>query len=372
MSIERSGSEVIAMDSEGRLLYFSSGSETWKRSLGNRYTQIGWEGEKRIIRKLSEEEGAGVYSKAMNFLREVSHEIDQADLSRAVSYILSKDEKWMAEDSRKFEEIYGGKFPIIPQDQRFSAYFQLTAGSTWNNCTFASPGVEISQRDEDDFISHINRVKDQFGKGMELRRGAFLGDVSALNSEQKPLLKAMDIIREQTSLPLYTFVEAFSVPKKKNMIHYQDMKRHGLSRVYVGVQSGSVSLLRHFEALKNVSEILNLVNNLKNSGISVGLIVLAGYGGFKHSNDHINETAAIISQMDLDEGDIIYISPMDEQDDPRYAALVKEGTFDVMDHEAMKDQADMLENKIKEEFQASNRIELKTQISRHDIREGIY
>jgi hypothetical protein len=76
--------------------------------------------------------------------------------------------------------------------------------------------------------------------------------------------------------------------------------------------------------------------------------------------------------MDLDEGDIIYISPMDETDDPRYSELVKNGTFDAMDDDGKQRQTDALEKKIKEEFQASNRMELRTQISRYDIREGVY
>lgn len=372
VSIERSGTEVITLDLEGRVIYFTSGTETWKRSLGNVYIRIGWDGEKRIIESLSDEEGDQVHRKAMNFLREVSPDIEDSELAGAVSYALSKDEGWIRKDAQEFLDTYSAGFPIIPQDQRFSAYFQLTSGCTWNNGTFASLVGGGSQRSEEEFLQHIKKVIDLFGNGFKLRRGAFLGDVGALNSEKKPLLKAMDMIREHTGLPLYTFVEAFSVPKNKNMIHYQDMKRHGLSRVYVGIQSGSVSLLRHFEKLKNVSEILNLVNNLKNSGISVGLILLTGYGGRVYSEDHVRETASIISQMDLDEGDIIYISPMDEKDDLRYAELVKNGTFDVMNYDEKQEQANILEKTIREEYLGSNRIELKTQISRFDIREGIY
>ncbi len=372
VSLERSGRDVIALDLEGRILYFSSGNETWKRSLNGEFTRIGWDGTRRIIEKLPPKEGEEISSRALKFLEEVSGEVEGPELKEAVSSILEKDPVWLQEDSARFTELYDSKFPIVPQDQRFSIYFQLTSGYTWNNSTFASPGDILVQRSEEEFLEHIRKVKGVFRKGLELRRGAFIGDVATLNSEQKPLLRAMDLIREETGLPLYTFVEAFSVPKKKNMIHYQDMKRHGLSRVYVGMQSGSVSLLRHFEKLKNVSEILNLVNNLKNSGISVGLILLAGYGGARNSDDHVNETASIISQMDLDEGDIIYISPMDETDDPRYSELVKNGTFDAMDDDGKQRQADALEKKIKEEFQASNRMELRTQISRYDIREGVY
>lgn len=372
VSIERSGQDTITLDQEGRILYFSAGNDTWKRSLDGRYTRIGWDGDRRIIETLDADECVRVSERAMVFLREISAHIEDAALRESVEGILQKSPDWLAEDASRFTSLYNGQFPIIPQDQRFSIYFQLTSGQNWNYSTFSAPGREIPQKTEPEFADHVRKVIDVFGKGMELRRGAFIGDAAALSSEQKPLLAAMDSIRREIGLPIYTFVEAFSVPRKKNMIHYGDLKRHGLSRVYVGIQSGSVSLLRKFEKLKNVSEILNLVNNLKNSGISVGLILLTGYGGNLNSDDHVNETASIISQMDLDEGDIIYISPMDENDDPRYADLVSNGTFDVMDYEAKKAQADLLEKRIREEFLGSNRTELRTQISRYDIREGIY
>lgn len=371
ISIERSGEQVITLDGEGRIIYFSDGSITWKRSLNNSFIRIGWENERRIIEKIPGEKSGDINSHGYSFLKEVSGDLT-GGLSEAVSYILEKKESWIEADSEEFNSVYGGSFPIVPQDQRFSLYFQLTSGAKWNNTTFVTPAADVSLRSEEEFTSHVNKVKDQFGKGLELRRSAFLGDASALNLEQKELLRAMDIIRENTGLPLYTFVDAFSVPKKKNMIHYGDMKRHGLSRVYVGIQSGSVSLLRHFEKLKNVSEILNLVNNLKNSGISVGLIVLAGYGGKKFSQDHVRETASIISQMNLDENDIIYISPMDENDDPRYSEVSHVNGFEPMNGDEKLGQADELERSIKEEFKGSNRLDLKTQISRYDIREGIY
>lgn len=371
ISIERSSEEVITLDSEGRIIYFRDGSTTWKRSLDNSFIRIGWNGDRRVIENIPTGRSHEINGKGYAFLKEVSGDLG-VELGQVVSYIIGKDPNWIEDDSEEFGRIYSGRFPIVPQDQRFSLYFQLTSGAKWNYTTFVVPSESIMQKTEREFIDHVNKVKQHFGKGIALRRGAFLGDSSALSLEQMDLLRAMDIVKENTGLPLYTFVDAFSVPKKKNMIHYGEMKRHGLSRVYVGIQSGSVNLLRYFERLKNVSEILNLVNNLKNSGISVGLIVLAGYGGKKFSDDHVRETASIISQMDLDEGDIIYLSPMDENDDSRYAEIARENSFEPMSDEEKLRQADMLEKSIKDEFKASNRMELRTQVSRYDIREGIY
>lgn len=371
ISLEKSGSEVIAMDAEGRVLYFMDGNDTWKRGIDNHYIRIGWDSDDRIIEQVTQDGVNEINVKASEFLKSVSGELE-GDLGESVKYILSKEENWILADSGTFSRLYEGEFPIIPQDQRFSVYFQLTHGSTWNNGTFVRPSEDLKQRTEEEFVKHVETIVSQFGKGMTLRRGAFLGDAEALNLDQKVLLRAMDIIRESTSLPLYTFVDAFAVPKKKNMIHFQDMRRHGLTRVYVGIQSGSVSLLRYFERLKNVSEVLNLVNNLKNTGISVGLILLTGYGGRKYSGEHVNETASIISQMDLDEGDIIYISPMEEDADERYCRVEDEEEFGRMSAAEKNAQADKLEAKIREEFKGSNRMDLKTQISRYDIREGIY
>lgn len=372
ISIERSGKEVVALDREGRVIYYTDGNATWKRSLSNIYLKIGWEGEKRIIDRLDPKASEEINRKAYDFLSELSNEIDDETLKTAVDEVLSKPREWPASDAREFSRIYGERFPLIPQDQRLTAYFQLTDAFVWNCATFAAPRDEPKMRETSEFQEHVDEVKEHFGKGFELRRSTLVGDAYFLSAEQKAVLTALDAVREKTALPVYAFVDAFTVPRKKNMIHYQDMKRHGLSRVYIGIQSGSVSLLREFEKLKNVSEIINLANNLKNSGISVGLLLLTGYGGKKHSSEHVNETASIISQMDLDENDIIYISPMDEDDDPRYVALLDSGTFDRMSYDEKQSQAEELEARIREEFRGSNRIDLKTQISKYDLREGIY
>lgn len=372
ISIEKAGSQLVTMDREGRIIYYSDGTSTWKRSLADTYIRIGWDGENRIAEAVGSEEGKEISGHAYTFLKDVAPDLRDEKLRDDVNYILGKGSSWVTEDSERMGSLYGGSFPIIPQDQGFSLYVQLSRGFKWNNSTFAAPSGEARILDEEALRTHIKNVKESMGRGLDLRKGVFLGDAGALSTEQKELLRALDIVKEETGLPVYSFVDVFTIPRKKNMIHYQDMKRHGLSKVYVGIQSGSVSLLRQFEKLKNVSDIINLVNNLKSNGINVGIIVLTGYGGNRYSAAHVEETATIMSQMDLDQDDIIYLSPMDENDDPRYMELVDNGTFDIMNAAGKKQQADQLEKSIREEFLGSNRAELKTQISRYDMREGVY
>jgi len=47
---------------------------------------------------------------------------------------------------------------------------------------------------------------------------------------------------------------------------------------------------------------------VKEAGINVGVIVMAGIGGEKYALEHIDETVAVLKAMELGMGDILYIS----------------------------------------------------------------
>ncbi len=148
-----------------------------------------------------------------------------------------------------------------------------------------------------------------------------LGDPpSALNAEQKVLLSALDTVRETFNLPIYSFIDLFTIPKSKSVMHYQDMKRHGLEKVYFLLETGSNRVVKAFRNLTNVTDAINIVNNLKTAGLNVGLIVLAGTGGKTLSREHVEATAGIVGQMQLGEGgDSLFICPVREDEDSIYA-----------------------------------------------------
>lgn len=374
VGVERGGKDVVTFDLEGRLIYYTTDGKTYRRSLENRFIRLAWEGKKRIVEEIKENESNKIVDSAYSLAADLSSKVDDPKLAEALEKVGTKNWNWLVEDSKKMHSIYNNSIPIIPPDQYYSIYLQLTKGCAWNKCTFCKlyQDRQYSVKDLESFKDHVKRIKDFFGEGLHSRRGLFLGDANAINVDQKLLIDALDVVKNEFHLPVYSFIDAFTTPKKKNLRHFEEMKRHGLTRVYIGLESGSPKVLRLLNKLMNVSEILNLVNNLKAAGIGVGIILMVGAGGYKFEKEHIEDTANVISQMDLGIGDIIYLSPLFEYDDLEYHKITKEQGIGILTDEEKADQIDRLSNKIKDAYLETNGRALEIPVSKYDLRESIY
>ena len=52
------------------------------------------------------------------------------------------------------------------------------------------------------------------------------------------------------------------------------------------------------------------MQTIKQAGIDVGIILLAGAGGDRFAAQHVNHSIARVQQMGLDADDIVYVSPL--------------------------------------------------------------
>lgn len=374
LSVERNSRDVVTFDLEGRLIYYTADGKTYRRSLENKFIRLAWDGKDRIVEDMSAEEASALVNEAYSLAQDLSSSVEDKQISAALSELEGRDWNWLVEDAEKMRHIYGSSIPIIPPDQYFSLYLQLSKGCAWNKCTFCKlyQDRKYDAKDLEAFEKHLQEIKNFFGKGLESRHGVFMGDANAINVDQKILISALDKIKEELNLPVYSFVDAFTTPKKKKMMHYEEMRKHGLKRVYIGLESGSAKVLHLLNKLMNVSEVLNMVNNLKMSGIGVGLIIMTGAGGHKYWKDHVIETASILSQMDLSKGDMIYLSPMVEYEDLDYQRIAKDQDLGILSDEEKKKQADELSSAVKESFQDVSGRPLEVPIARYDLREAIY
>ncbi|WP_297025880.1 radical SAM protein [Thermoplasma sp.] len=371
LSIESDNRIVFTVDLAGRFIFYTDGDATYRRSLENRFLRIKHVGSRRVVEQISEDDGRRIAETAYSFLRSAYDDLPQ-DLKDAASGFLDMNYEKLVIDSAKMREIYGGEVPIVPPDQYFPIYVQAETGCSWNRCTFCRLYRDRSYgvRSIDDFAEHIHRIKDFFGNGIAARKSVFVGDANAVNIDQKTLLQMLDMIRSEFNLPIFSFVDAITTQKRKSEIQFQEMRDHGLKRVYIGLESGDPGVLRIFNKLMNVSEAINLVNKIKGSGINVGIILMAGAGGKKYSKSHVENTASVISQMDLGKGDIIYISPMYEYEDTEYYGLTKD--LGIMTAEEKEAQIQELRSRIREEFQDFNGRQLDAPIAPYDLMEAVY
>jgi len=362
--------EVANFDMEGRLLYFTTEGIMYKRSLDNDLFRIGWNGDLRVVEKVPANEARKLIDRSCEMINAVKKSGSPGNNS--IMDVPARDFKDLEKDRTIFKEIYGSISPVIPPDQLNSIYVGLTSGCKWNRTSLCRSyaGREYTTFDMDQFRDHVKKVRDFLGKGLSARRSVFLGDPNSLNADQKILEDALDLLVETFHLPIYSFLDIFTTPKTKRMAHFQLMGKHGLNRVFIAIETGDYRLIKYFNEHTNISETINLFNNLKFSKIPVSLIVMLGTGGKKFQQEHITGTASIISQMDLGPGDMVYLSPIGS-DDPTYNEIAAKH-FDPITPEDINSQLKPMTEAIREAYLDMNGKEFPVPISFFNLAESVY
>ncbi len=375
VSIDRNINEIASFDLEGRLILYVNKNETYKRSLENRFYKVRWINEKRYVEDVTQALGKIITKNAYNIVRDALIKLNNKNINllNELKIIASRDWEWLENDAKKFKQIYKWSISIIPPDQYFSIYLVLTEGCSWNKCTFCKFYRDRAYRVKsiDEFKKHLMDVKTFFGRGTESRKTVFLGDANAINIDQETLISALKEIKKEFARPVYSFIDAFTTPKRKTENDLKEARMEGLKRVYVGLESGSQKVLSILNKPMRIEDFIEFMTNLKNAGISVSIIIIAGVGGRVLWKEHINSTTDVISKLPLDKNDLIYISPLVKYADLPYAHIEKELDLGALNEDEILVQMRELKLKIKEAFSKSGK-ELVPIVARYDIRESIY
>ncbi len=370
--VSRGNSQVASFDLEGRLLHYTESGITYRRSVSNRLIRLGWDGNIRIVDELPQDQAIQVIGRAYSLVSEASSGDISPDHSEFLRTATSRSAQWAESDGKSAESLYS-MLPVIPPDQTGTIYMEITSGCRWNRCTLCRgyESREYSVKDREKFFSHVQDVLRFYGRGLSSRKSIFLGDVSALDIDQKYLLEALSHLKQNLRLPVYTAFDVFTTPKKKNMINYRELGENGLDRVYVYLESGSYRVIRLFNKHINITETMNLINNIKDHGIPVSIVVMAGIGGKKFSKDHVEATANIISQLALVNGDSILMSPIMESEDSSYSEITAREQLLPMTLQEKYSQMEEMSRAIKQAFMEMNDREIGIPVVKTDLREGI-
>lgn len=382
VSIEtREDTQVYSFDKSGRLWTAMSKKISYRRGLNGNIVAK-WNSGKEILHRrwLDQDESAQLLFSAhqivKNILQDIVNEllVFYPELDSFTIQELSK----LAETSQKFydEDItnYHSTYKpvgILPPDQYISLVLQLTEGCSFNKCTFCTfyRDRPFLIKNKNQFEQHILAVKDFLGDGLSLRRTIFLGDANSLVVPTKILIPLFDIIHKHLDVEklggIFAFLDGFS-GDKKTVKDYQKLKGLGLNKIYVGLESGNNNLLNFLNKPGTAQDAHNAVNTIKESGLSVGVIILLGAGGKEFESEHIADTVDIINKMNLDADDLIYFSELIESEGLEYSQLAFSNKLNPLSSTERFEQR----NKIEEQFIFS---ELGTpHISTYDIRDFVY
>ena len=246
------------------------------------------------------------------------------------------DSKAARADADRFAEVLS-PVGILPPDQYLSIVVQATEGCSFGTCTFCDLYHERYRvKPADEFSAHAVAVRDYLGDSALLRgRSVFLGAANALAVPMPRLLEFLDTIERVfggsagwkpapgSVLPVHAFVDGFT-GLHKTAADYRVLRERGLRKVYVGLESGHDPLLAFVRKPATSRQAVDTVRAVKDGGVSVGVIVMAGLGGRRFSEGHVADTVAAVNDMELDEGDLLYFSDLVEVPGTAYPQLAAE------------------------------------------------
>ncbi len=146
---------------------------------------------------------------------------------------------------------------------------------------------------------------------------------NALIIPQARLYELLQVAQEFFGLPdgprpLYSFVSAFDV-NRKSAAEWADLHALGLNRAYIGLETGDDDLLRFVNKPGTVRDAIEAVRALRAGGVAVGVIVMAGIGGDRFADMHVQRSVEAIRAMDLGPDDLRFPPGLDAQHAPTFA-----------------------------------------------------
>jgi len=191
-------------------------------------------------------------------------------------------------------------YPLYrPPSEARSTIFQVTLGCSFNECSFCDMyrSKEYSERPWDAVKSEI----DLMALHMPQTKRVFLADGDALNLDTEYMVRIVRYIREK--FPAVERVSCYAMPMnllKKSPEELKKMNDAGLDMLYLGIESGSDTVLKKVTKGAVGKTIVRAVNKAKDAGYVMSCMVILGLGGQKYSAEHIRGTAEVINACSPD------------------------------------------------------------------------
>jgi radical SAM superfamily enzyme YgiQ (UPF0313 family) len=226
--------------------------------------------------------------------------------------------------------------PFRPPSEAFSLLLRLTRNCPWNRCRFCGmyKGQKFELRSVEDIkqdIKAVRRIYDriielawQSGYGGRLKDAArmilnkppdqssynvglwlygggqnvFLQDANSLIMRTHELVEVLHFLKE--TFPEVNRITSYGRSKtaaKKTLEELVEIREAGLSRLHIGLESGSDTVLKLMDKGVTAAEHIAGGKKVVESGISLSEYVLLGLGGRGLWREHAIETARVLSEI---------------------------------------------------------------------------
>ena len=262
--------------------------------------------------------------------------------------------------------------PIRPPSEATSLLIRVTRNCPWNKCSFCHTyrGSKFELRSVEEVKKDIQTMKDIADQitGFSLKLGedghvnrnvlkqiynseifnndffqtvagwlyfggenVFLQDANSLILKTDDLLAILDFLREKfPQIKRITSYCRSHTAARKTVDEFEQLKKAGLSRIHIGMESGCDEVLSLIHKGVTASDHIKAGLNIRQAGIELSEYVMPGLGGAKWTHQHALESARVINAINPD---FIRLRTLCVVPDTQMDELRKKGEFQPLNDE---------------------------------------
>jgi len=184
-----------------------------------------------------------------------------------------------------------------PPSEASSLIIQATVGCPYNRCAFCSmyKGVKFKIRPLEEIKEELREAREKRGEGI---KSLFLADGNTIIMKTEMLEEILLYARSLfPRLERVTLYGAARYVDKKGLEELRRLRRAGLTRLHMGMESGDPQVLARINKGCTPEQIIHSCLKLKQAGIEISLYYLAGIGGPELSQSHALNSARVVNEI---------------------------------------------------------------------------
>jgi radical SAM superfamily enzyme YgiQ (UPF0313 family) len=190
---------------------------------------------------------------------------------------------------------------IRPPVEAYSLLIAVTGGCSWNKCRFCGTYKGMYGTIQEYAIRALEDVKKDIDQAAKYNYHGFPVFLAGGNPTSAPTYYLVEIIK-YVRLKLRNVQRVSCYAKALDILRKTDeellkLSEAGLDIVYMGLESGSNTILRLMKKGTNAESFIKAGKRLLNAGIKLSLYVILGLGGHKYSEEHVIETARVLTEI---------------------------------------------------------------------------
>ncbi len=232
---------------------------------------------------------------------------------------------------------------IRPPSEASSLLVRVTRNCPWNQCVFCMSykGTKFSRRTVEEVKEDIDSLAREY-EGHPVQT-AFLQDGDTLVLKTEDVLEVIRYLKQKfPAIERITSYARAPTLKRRTVEELRELKKAGLTRLHVGMESGSAKVLKMIKKGITWDDIIIGGKHVKEAGIELSEYIMPGIGGRTLSEEHALETAKLLNII---RPDFIRVRTFAMHPRSSMQKMVENGTFFPMtDEEIIKEIRLLLEN----------------------------